>query len=162
MSAHQTLSSFAAAVRFLHTAPRYASMSRLPFRFFKMLCTVLDPTSGLPISAGRQTIWISSGRPMRNAFNPFPADQGIAVPREQDRCFEDGSLQEVLARSASTGWYGASVVGYGGEDGKVRVQVFAERHDRRDVAAAVTVVGCRPDGDYVLVLEMVLGNVSMK
>jgi len=38
---------------------------------------------------------------------------------------------------------------------KLRLEVLAEVHDRGNVATTITVVGCRPDGDNVLVFEMV-------
>jgi hypothetical protein len=37
-----------------------------------------------------------------------------------------------------------------------RLQILAQVHDRRDVSAAVAVVGRGPDGDDVFVLEVVL------
>lgn len=48
------------------------------------------------------------------------------------------------------------MVWHRGEDLKLWFEILAEVHDGRDVTAAVTVVGCRPDGDDVLVLEVVL------
>jgi len=48
------------------------------------------------------------------------------------------------------------VIGHSGEDRKVRLEVLAQRHDAGDVSAAVAVVRGGPDGDDVLVLEVVL------
>jgi hypothetical protein len=48
------------------------------------------------------------------------------------------------------------VVGHGGEDLELRLQVLTEIHNGRDVSAAVAVVGRGPDGDDVFVLEVVL------
>ena len=52
------------------------------------------------------------------------------------------------------------MVRYSTEDLKLLLEVFAEVHDGSDVAAAVAVVWRRPDGDDVLVLEVVLNRVS--
>lgn len=43
------------------------------------------------------------------------------------------------------------VLGHGVEDLEVAVQALVERHDRRDVAAAVAVVGRGPHGDELLI-----------
>lgn len=43
------------------------------------------------------------------------------------------------------------VLGHGVEDLEVAVQALVECHDRRDVAAAVAVVGCGPHGDELLI-----------
>ena len=48
------------------------------------------------------------------------------------------------------------MIRHGTEDLEVRLQVLAERHDAGDVAAAVAIVGRRPDGYHVLGLEVVL------
>jgi hypothetical protein len=64
-------------------------------------------------------------------------------------------LQEVLAGASSTRRHRAPVIRHSAEDLEVRLQVLAERHDRRHVAAAVAVVGRRPDGDNFLRLEVV-------
>lgn len=47
------------------------------------------------------------------------------------------------------------MIRHGAEDFEIRVQVLAQCHDAGDVAAAVAVVGRRPDGHDVLVLEVV-------
>lgn len=52
------------------------------------------------------------------------------------------------------------MVRYSTEDLKLLLEVFAEVHDGSDVAAAVAVIWRRPDGDDVLVLEVVLNRVS--
>lgn len=67
-------------------------------------------------------------------------------------------LQEVLACPAPASRNSTSVVGDSGENGEVWVQVFAERHDGGDIAAAVAVVWRGPDCYYVLVFEVVLGG----
>ena len=48
----------------------------------------------------------------------------------------------------------------GGENGEFGNEVFADVHDGGDVSAAVTVVGCRPDGNDRFILEVELQNVS--
>jgi len=48
------------------------------------------------------------------------------------------------------------VIRHGAEDGKVRLQILAQCHDTRHVTTSVAVVWRRPDGDDVLVLEVVL------
>lgn len=50
----------------------------------------------------------------------------------------------------------ALVVGHGREDAELCVEVAAHRHDGGDVAAAVAVVGCRPNSDDGLFGEVVL------
>jgi hypothetical protein len=47
------------------------------------------------------------------------------------------------------------MIRYGAENLEVGLQVLAERHDGRHIAAAVAVVGRRPDGDDFLRLEVV-------
>jgi hypothetical protein len=65
-------------------------------------------------------------------------------------------LQEVLAGTPSARRHSTPVIRHGAEDFEVRLEIFAERHDGGDVAAAVAVVGRRPDGDDFLRLEVVL------
>lgn len=48
------------------------------------------------------------------------------------------------------------MIRHGAEDLEVRVQVLAERHDARHVAAAVAVVGRRPHRHDVLRREVIL------
>lgn len=66
------------------------------------------------------------------------------------------SLQKVLSPAASASGDGAAVVGDGAEDLEFLLEVLAEVHDGGDVAAAIAVVGCGPDGDDVFVFEVVL------
>ena len=64
--------------------------------------------------------------------------------------------QEVLACTASARRHSPPVVRHGRENGKVGLEVFAERHDGRDVATAVTIVWSRPYGHDILILKVVL------
>lgn len=52
------------------------------------------------------------------------------------------------------------MVWYSTEDLEARFEIFFQIHDGCYVAAAVAIVGCRPDGDDVFVFEMILGDVS--
>ncbi|KAJ8106556.1 hypothetical protein OPT61_g9452 [Boeremia exigua] len=65
-------------------------------------------------------------------------------------------LQKILAAAASAGGHSAAVVRDGAEDLELLLEVLGQVHDGGDVAAAVAVVGGGPDGDDVLVLEVVL------
>lgn len=65
-------------------------------------------------------------------------------------------LEEVVSRPAAAARDVALVVGHGREDAELCVEVAAHRHDGGDVAAAVAVVGCRPDSDDGLFGEVVL------
>jgi len=47
------------------------------------------------------------------------------------------------------------MIRHGAEDGEIGLEVLAEGHDTGDVSAAVAVVRSGPDGDDVLVLEMI-------
>ena len=48
------------------------------------------------------------------------------------------------------------MVGHSAEYFEVGVKIFAERHDTRDVSAAVAVVRCRPDSNHILRGKMIL------
>jgi len=48
------------------------------------------------------------------------------------------------------------VIGHRAENLEIWLEILAEGHDGRDVAAAVAVVGRGPDGDNFLGLEVVL------
>jgi hypothetical protein len=48
------------------------------------------------------------------------------------------------------------VVRHSTEDLELLLEVLAKVHDGSDVSAAVAVIGCGPDGDDVLVFEVVL------
>lgn len=52
------------------------------------------------------------------------------------------------------------MLGNSGEDGELGNEIFANVHNGRNISTAVTVVGCRPDGDDRFVLEMILSNIS--
>ncbi len=65
-------------------------------------------------------------------------------------------LQKVLAPPSSTGRHSPPVIGYSGKDLKFRFQVLPKIHDGSNIAAAVTIVWSRPDGDYIFVFEVVL------
>ena len=65
-------------------------------------------------------------------------------------------LQEVFSPRASACGDRAPIIRYGAEDGEFGFKILLQTHDGRDVAAAVTVVRCRPHGDNILVLEVVL------
>jgi hypothetical protein len=52
------------------------------------------------------------------------------------------------------------VFGDSGENGEFGNEVFTDVHDGGDVSTAVTVVGCRPDGNDRFILEVELQNVS--
>jgi hypothetical protein len=60
----------------------------------------------------------------------------LSLPKKQASVY----LQEVLARAPPTRWHCTSVIWHRAEDFEVRLQILAERHDRRHVAAAVAVV----------------------
>jgi hypothetical protein len=47
------------------------------------------------------------------------------------------------------------MVWHSGENLKLWLEVLAQIHNGSNVSAAVAVVGCRPDGDNILVLEMI-------
>jgi hypothetical protein len=64
-------------------------------------------------------------------------------------------LEEVLAAAAAAGGHRAPMIGHGGEDLELGLEVFAQIHNGGDVAAAVAVVGCGPDRHDVLVFEVV-------
>jgi hypothetical protein len=65
-------------------------------------------------------------------------------------------LQEVLAPRAPTSGYSSLVIRYSTEDLEVRLEILAQVHYGSDVATAVAVVWCRPDGDDVFVFEVIL------
>ena len=65
-------------------------------------------------------------------------------------------LQEILSSPLPSGGDSSSMIGHGAENLEVRLQILSKGHDGGDVAAAVAVVGCRPDGDDFLRLEVVL------
>ena len=65
-------------------------------------------------------------------------------------------LQEVLAAASTARGDGTLMIGDSGEDLELWFQVLAKVHNGGDVAASVTVIGCRPDGYHVLVFEVVL------
>ena len=48
------------------------------------------------------------------------------------------------------------MVGHGAEDLEVRLEILADRHDTRHIAASVAVVRRRPHRDHVLRCEVVL------
>lgn len=66
------------------------------------------------------------------------------------------ALQKVLSSAAASSWDGTAVVGHGTEDLELLLEVLSKVHDGSDVATAVAVVGCGPDGDDILVFEVVL------
>ena len=70
------------------------------------------------------------------------------------------TLQKVLAPRTPTRRYGSFVVGHGAEDLEIGLQILAEVHDGSDVAAAVTVIWCRPNGNDVFVFEVVLWELA--
>jgi len=63
--------------------------------------------------------------------------------------------QEVFSRTSPSCRYSATMIRHSAEDLKIRLEILADRHDTRDVAASVAVVGCRPDCDDVLGGEVV-------
>lgn len=54
-------------------------------------------------------------------------------------------LQKVVACAASPSRNSALVLGDRTEDAELGIQVLADVHDRCNITAAITVVGCRPD-----------------
>lgn len=66
------------------------------------------------------------------------------------------SLKEVVARTASIGRDMSLVVWHGREDAELRVQVFVNRHNGRDVAASVAVVWCRPNSYNGAIVKVIL------
>lgn len=48
------------------------------------------------------------------------------------------------------------MIRYSAEYLEVGVQIFAESHDTRDIAAAVAVIRCRPHSDHILRGKMIL------
>lgn len=70
------------------------------------------------------------------------------------------TLQEVLATSSSSLRHCSPVVRYGAKDLEAGFEVFFQVHNGSDVTAAIAVIGCGPDGDYIFVLEMVLPDIS--
>lgn len=50
--------------------------------------------------------------------------------------------QEVLSRASPACRYRTAMIRHSAEDLKIRLEILAEGHDTRDVAAAVAVVGC--------------------
>jgi hypothetical protein len=67
-------------------------------------------------------------------------------------------LQKVISSAASTSGDSTLFLGNGTEDAELGVEVFANIHDRCNIATAVAVVGCRPDRYNRLLREMVLQN----
>lgn len=65
-------------------------------------------------------------------------------------------LQKVIASSPTSRGHSTLVLRDGAEDTEFRLETFANVHDGRDIAAAVAVVGRRPDGDDGFLSEMVL------
>lgn len=64
-------------------------------------------------------------------------------------------LQEVFSRTSPARRYRTAMVRHSAEDLEIRLEIFAERHDARNVAAAVAVIRCRPDCDDVLGGEVI-------
>ncbi len=58
--------------------------------------------------------------------------------------------------SIRSGWHGSMLVWHGAEDAEPYIEVLADVHDGRDIAAAVTIIWSGPDRDHVSVFEMVL------
>jgi hypothetical protein len=71
-----------------------------------------------------------------------------------------GHLQEVIASTTSATRNSTLVFRNGAEDAELGVKVFANIHDRRNIAAAVAVVRSGPDGDDGLLGKVVLDVVS--
>ena len=55
--------------------------------------------------------------------------------------FSFNALQEVVTGSAAAGWDVSLVVGDGGEDLELCLELLVDRHDGGDVTASVAVVG---------------------
>lgn len=69
---------------------------------------------------------------------------------------------EVVARAPAASRYVPLVIGHGGEDTELGVQVCIDCHNGSHIAASVTVVGRRPDCHNGLLREVVLTeNVSL-
>lgn len=64
--------------------------------------------------------------------------------------------QEVVARAPTASRYVPLVIGHGGEDTELGVQVCVDCHNGSHVATSVAVVGCRPDCHNGLLREVVL------
>lgn len=47
------------------------------------------------------------------------------------------------------------MIWHSGEDGEVRLKIFAKGHDTGNVTASVAVIWCRPNSYYILVLEVI-------
>lgn len=69
-------------------------------------------------------------------------------------------LEEILGAPPSGRGDSTLVVGHGGEDREVWVEVLAEVHNGGDVAAAVTVIGSAPYCNHRFVFEVPLRGYS--
>jgi hypothetical protein len=69
-------------------------------------------------------------------------------------------LQKVVASAATPSWNRTLVFGNGTEDAEFRAEIFANVHDRCNIAAAITVVRCRPDRNNRLLGEVVLQKLA--
>ena len=65
-------------------------------------------------------------------------------------------LQKVVRGTPPAGWDVTHVVGDGREDAELGIQIPVNRHDGRNVATAVTVVGRGPHRDDRVLWEVVL------
>lgn len=70
-------------------------------------------------------------------------------------------LQEVFTARPSSCGHGSPMIRYGAEDLETGFEIFFQIHDGCYVAAAVTIVGGRPDGNDVFVFEVILQAVSV-
>ena len=70
-----------------------------------------------------------------------PDQYTVVTEGKQAKTCQAYSLQEVLASASPASRDCTPVIGHRAENLKVWLEVFAERHDRGDVAAAVAVVG---------------------
>ena len=76
--------------------------------------------------------------------------------------FSFNTLQKVLSPATTPSRHRTAMVGYGAENLEFLLEVLAQVHDGRDVAAAVAVVGSGPNGNDVFVFEVVLLCVSLE
>lgn len=71
-------------------------------------------------------------------------------------CFRPVGLQEVFSSSTTSSRNSTSMVRYGTEDLEFLLEILTQVHDGSNVTATVTVVGCRPNSNDILVFEMIL------
>ena len=71
-----------------------------------------------------------------------------------------GHLQEVIVGASATGRDGTLILGNRAEDAELGVKIFADVHDRSNIAAAIAVVRSRPNSDNGLLGEVILCELA--